>query len=113
MSIGFKFSMFPLLLLLLLLLLLFFFYYIKFYLILLFSACLFDSLTLRILVIIFSSTYSSLFYNCTAFLSHIYSFSVIFVYFTTVNSSNFGIAIAGCFYPAPGLVGFSDKFYTA
>ena len=108
MSIGFNFSMFPLLLL-------FFFicYCIKFYLILLFSACLFDSLTLRILVIIFSITYSSLSYNCTAFLSHIYSFSVIFVYFTTVNSSNFGIAIAGCFYPAPGLVGFSDKFYTA
>ena len=64
-------------------------------------------------MIIFFITYSSLFYNCTAFLSHIYSFSVIFVHFTTVNSSNFGIARAGCFYPAPGLVGFSDKIYTA
>ena len=64
-------------------------------------------------MIIFSITYSSLFHNCTAFLSHVYSFSVIFVYFTTVHSSNFGIAGVGCFYPAPGLVEFSDKFYTA
>ena len=62
-------------------------------------------------MIFFSIAYSSLFYNCTAFLSHIYSFIVIFVYFTTVNSSNFGIAGAGCFYPPPVLVGFSDKFY--
>ena len=83
---------------------------IKFCLIVLFSAYLLDNLTPLVLVIFFSIIY--MFYNRAAFLSHIYSFLVIFVYFATVNSFSFGISGAGCFYLAPGLIWFSDKFNT-